>query len=448
MSKITLSDLVNLENQTTAVSAINDNNAILEDALTNTLSRDGDLPNHMLAVLDMNSNRIINLPQPVSAFDPLRLQDLEDFLDGGLNITIADFKLTRVVVTGTNYTYASSDSYLLLVRSNGGAVMVDTLPNPALTNKTLIYVVNNDTSILAIKPASGKTINNSTEPVYIGSKQSIVLFSDGTSYFTVGKPEFAKLGTNTTFYVNNFTGNDTTNSGLSPTDAFETPQRSYDILQRNFDINTFVATIQIADSTYTTNFALSGAVKGVSSYGSIVYQGNISTPTNVVIRPASSASGVSLSGGAKATFKGIEFRSILLNGITVVEAGTQAAIVSVAFGPTGGAHIYCSGMGQVTVLGNYLITGSADSHITAVVNSLVDAEGAYTYTAVGSISFTVSVSSRYGAVVDHKLGTFSGTFTGKRYEVGSLALIHTQGGGASYFPGNSAGTNDGTGFYD
>lgn len=448
MSKITLNDITNLQNETSVVNTINTNNEVLEEALTNSLSRDGDLPNHMDAELDMNSNRIINLPAPVSAFDPLRLQDLEDFLDGGLNITIADYKLTKSITTGTNYTYASSDTYRLIVRSNSGISMVDSLPNPALINQTLIYIVNNDTAVLAIKPASGVTVNSSTEPMYIGTKQSVLVFSDGNNYFTVGKPELAKLGTDITLYVSNFTGNDTTNSGLYSTDAFENPQRSYDILQRNFDLNGFTVTIQIADSTYTTNFALSGPVKGVASYGSVVYQGNIATPTNVVLRPASSASGVSLSGGAKATFKGIEFRSILLNGITVVESGTQAAINSVAFGPTGGAHIYCSAMGQLTILGNYLITGSADSHITTVVNAFVDAEGAFTYTAVGSRSFTVFVSSRYGSVIDHKLGTFSGTFTGKRYEVGSLAIIHTQGGGAHYFPGSTEGTNDGTGFYD
>lgn len=76
MSKISLTDLVNLQNETTAVNAINANNAILETAFDNTLSRDGTSPNTMGASLDMNNNHILNLPAPTAATDPVRLQDI------------------------------------------------------------------------------------------------------------------------------------------------------------------------------------------------------------------------------------------------------------------------------------------------------------------------------------------------------------------------------------
>lgn len=85
MPKITLTDLVNLENQTTAVNAINANNAALEAALEKTLSRDGTQPNQMSATLDMNSNQIINLPAPGNPTSPLRLQDVID----GISTTTA-----------------------------------------------------------------------------------------------------------------------------------------------------------------------------------------------------------------------------------------------------------------------------------------------------------------------------------------------------------------------
>lgn len=77
MSKISLTNLVNLTNQTTAVNAINANNAVLTTALDNTLSRDGTSPNTMSASLDMNSNRILNLPAPVNSLEPLRLAEVE-----------------------------------------------------------------------------------------------------------------------------------------------------------------------------------------------------------------------------------------------------------------------------------------------------------------------------------------------------------------------------------
>jgi hypothetical protein len=79
MSKITLNNLVNLTNQTTAVNTINGNNATIQTAFDNTLSRDGTSPNQMGANLDMNSNRIINLPVPVNDTEPLRKGDLTDF---------------------------------------------------------------------------------------------------------------------------------------------------------------------------------------------------------------------------------------------------------------------------------------------------------------------------------------------------------------------------------
>jgi hypothetical protein len=51
----------------------NDNFALIESAIENTLSRDGTTPNTMGADLDMNSNRINNLPDPVNNSEPITL---------------------------------------------------------------------------------------------------------------------------------------------------------------------------------------------------------------------------------------------------------------------------------------------------------------------------------------------------------------------------------------
>lgn len=75
MAKLTLSDLANLQNEATAVATLAANNAATETALENTLSRDGTSPNTMSASLDMNSNRILNLPEPVADQEPLRKVD-------------------------------------------------------------------------------------------------------------------------------------------------------------------------------------------------------------------------------------------------------------------------------------------------------------------------------------------------------------------------------------
>lgn len=88
MSKISLTDLANLQNENTAVSAINANNATIETAFENTLSRDGTIPNYMTAELDMNSNRIINLPAAISDTEPLRKGDLDVDVINGLTAEV------------------------------------------------------------------------------------------------------------------------------------------------------------------------------------------------------------------------------------------------------------------------------------------------------------------------------------------------------------------------
>lgn len=78
MSKITLNNLASLQNETSAINTINGNNDILEAAMDNTLSRDGTAPNYMESNLDMNSNKIINLPDATSQQEPVTLSQLYD----------------------------------------------------------------------------------------------------------------------------------------------------------------------------------------------------------------------------------------------------------------------------------------------------------------------------------------------------------------------------------
>lgn len=81
--KITLGDVSSFVNDTSATTIVNSNSTIIETAFNNTLSRDGTSPNQMEDLLDMNSNRIINLPAPVTADEPARLQDLATLTGGG-----------------------------------------------------------------------------------------------------------------------------------------------------------------------------------------------------------------------------------------------------------------------------------------------------------------------------------------------------------------------------
>jgi hypothetical protein len=70
MAKLTLTDVSSGYGST---SAINSNNDAIETALENTLSRDGTGPNTMSAQLDMNNQRIVNLPDAVADQEPITL---------------------------------------------------------------------------------------------------------------------------------------------------------------------------------------------------------------------------------------------------------------------------------------------------------------------------------------------------------------------------------------
>lgn len=58
-----------------SIGKLNSNFNNIATKFDNTVSRDGSSPNEMLANLDMNSNRILNLPAPGGPTEPLRLQD-------------------------------------------------------------------------------------------------------------------------------------------------------------------------------------------------------------------------------------------------------------------------------------------------------------------------------------------------------------------------------------
>lgn len=61
MAKLTTTDLTSLTSESSAVSRINANFAAVEEALENTISRDGDTPNEMESDLDLNSNDLLNV---------------------------------------------------------------------------------------------------------------------------------------------------------------------------------------------------------------------------------------------------------------------------------------------------------------------------------------------------------------------------------------------------
>lgn len=92
MAKLTLTDIATFVGGS-AITTYNNNLALIEAALENTLSRDGTPPNTMSSNLDMNSNRILNLIEATQDTEPVRLAEFNTELTA-LETTVSNWAST------------------------------------------------------------------------------------------------------------------------------------------------------------------------------------------------------------------------------------------------------------------------------------------------------------------------------------------------------------------
>lgn len=168
MSKITLNNVADLTQPTTAQATINANSATIQSAFDNTLSRDGTSPNTMGADLDMNSHRILNLPAAVQNNDPVRLVDI---INMGGNPTVAAIPVggtTGQLLTknsNTNFDVKWASAPTGSVSSVGLAMPADfTVTNsPVTVSGTLTAAwVNAPTGTGSVVRATGPSITSPT----------------------------------------------------------------------------------------------------------------------------------------------------------------------------------------------------------------------------------------------------------------------------------------------
>ncbi|MBN8978004.1 MAG: hypothetical protein J0I08_16150 [Rhizobiales bacterium] len=352
-------------------------------------------------------------------------------------------------IAGANHAFTVGDDNLFLIRSNAGAPMADLLPGAPgaiLPNKTRLEIYNADSQPLVIGVSGGAGLDgSSTNIVYVGFHQSVVIVSDGSNYFTMRRPDYVKLGGNTVIYVDNDNGNDA-NSGLFPTKAVWTLNEAY---RRALLLDTNECNLKIKMAATTSEYRILKAtskVKGVRDIYDLTIEGDVTNHGSRTVRDGSG--GIAILGQAGAVFSitGMQLRSLNTHAVAAVDNGTVIGSLDMDYSVTVGAHMYASGQGQILIRSNYKITSSAENHLSVVIGGYIDGESNYTVTLSNAPGFSAFANSRYGGFIDHKGGIFSGACYGKRYNVDSTAIIHTQSGDPNYFPGDAAGV--GTGFYD
>ena len=255
-----------------------------------------------------------------------------------------------------------------------------------------------------------------------------------------------RLQANTNYYVAT-TGNDTTGNGTSG-NPWLTGQKAINYIQQNIDLNGYVATVNFANGTYTTPINIVGAFIGGNATntttGCVQILGNSGSPSSVIFSTTNfdaisanyagcylQVSGVTLqtSGGGAGGYGLVAYygASIFVNG-------------PVVFGNCVNGHISAQGGSTVQMYANYTITGSAPTHLFAEINGFIQMNST-TVTLTGTPAFSVAYAeaSFLGTISAYSM-TFSGSATGARYLVNQNSVINTNGGGATFFPGNSAGS--------
>ena len=205
------------------------------------------------------------------------------------------------------------------------------------------------------------------------------------------------------------------------------------------DTNIYNVTINIADGTYTGSTTL----KPIIGAGAVTIRGNTTTPSNVLISTTSADCFYGENAFGVYLLRGVKMQTTTSGHCINVSGQTYVLPYEVEFGQvaTNRYHVIASRGAVVYFQTAYTISGGAYSHMYASTYALIQ-NNSLTITLSGTFSFDYFARADRLAFLLSSGITFTGTYTvtGVRY-LGQLgAFIDTGGGGASYFPGNSAGS--------
>lgn len=255
-----------------------------------------------------------------------------------------------------------------------------------------------------------------------------------------------RLMADTNFYVNGTSGSDTTGTGLGTgASAWATIQKAIDYISANIDLGGFNATINVADGTYTGGILVTRPWTGS---GKVFVVGNNGTPANCIISVTNGNAIYAVGTGSIIYVSGVEVRTVT-SGYPIYAYEGAEIYMNGAFriGATaaGFPQVLASTRGAVYIYTNYTVTSGAGYHWQ--VDNGVIAASAITVTLTGTPAYSIAFARSTIGTIRCYSNTFVGSATGPRYACDYLGGINTAGGGASYLPGNSAGSTSTGGVY-
>lgn len=241
------------------------------------------------------------------------------------------------------------------------------------------------------------------------------------------------LSANRTYYVR--TDGSNSNDGLSNTSggAFLTVQKAVDVVYQTLDLGIYNVTIQVGDGTYSGNVLCNGPLIGS---GTLTISGNSGAPTNVIFSTGSSVSVISQNGAA-VNLEYFKVTNTATYGIQATKKG-HINFNGLDFGSVTSQQIRSDDYGSVTATGNYTISAGAGWHLVSVAGMIRIQSRTITISGTPAYSVAFAECNMSGGTMLVNGNTYSGSATGPRYTVYLNGVIQTGGGGATYFPGNSA----------
>lgn len=243
-----------------------------------------------------------------------------------------------------------------------------------------------------------------------------------------------KLTSSRTYYVR--TDGSDSNNGLANTSggAFLTIQKAIDVIADTLDINRQTVTVQLADGTYTSG----ATMRSLVGSNLITIQGNNSTPSNVVVSTTSSNCFTSSIPGATLYVKDMKLQTTTSGICVQATNGGFVSVNNIDFGAAATSHMYSTVTGStVQVVGNYTISGNSPVHVIVLIGAVFLCDGR-TVTISGTRNFSTAYLYMRGSSSATISGnTFSGSATGKRYDLTLNASCYSAG---ATLPGDVAGT--------
>lgn len=258
------------------------------------------------------------------------------------------------------------------------------------------------------------------------------------SFPVTGGPREA-LTADRTYYVRSDGSDSNTGRADTSDGAFLTIQKALDVVYGTLDLFGFNVTIQVQAATWTQSLSVSSPQVGA---GLVTLLGDATTPSNVVI--STTAACITVAGsGTLLTVRGFKLSSSSNNCMQATQGG-RISYGKIEFGAAGAYHLRADNAGAISCPSGetFKLSGSAAGHLLTLSYGLISIPSS-TLTLTGTPAWGSSFVSNQGGQVSLYGVTFSGSSTGRRYDVSVNGVINTFGAGSAstYFPGNVNGVS-------